>query len=1048
MPFKEYLAEIQRNLASDISREQTHRHALQDLLESLDPTIQAFNDPAHIEVGAPDFTVRRKGNAMSFPVGWVETKDVGEALDPVEKSEQMERYFGLPNLVLSDYLEFRWYTDGKRRMTARIATVGRGRKLLRDREGEEAALSLLTEFLGHSIASAVTPKELAERMARLAHIIRGILLGTFRAEGDSGWLHNQFQAFRETLIPDLEPDAFADMYAQTIAYGLFAARCQPRTTPEKFTRATAAELIPRTNPFLRRLFREIAFDLDARVMPFVDDLVALLCDADIGSIMADFGKRTAKEDPVVHFYEDFLQEYDPKLRELRGVYYTPEPVVSYIVRSVDRILKTEFNKPLGLADRDVLVLDPACGTGTFLYYVIRHIHEALVQEGQKGQWNSYVSENLLKRVFGFELLMAPYAVAHLKLGLQLQDLGYKFESDERLGVYLTNTLEEAARKSEIIFAQWIADEANAASEIKRDKPIMVVLGNPPYSGHSANRSWEMKNGKKVPTFIGGLLQDYYHVDGKPLGEKTSKWLQDDYVKFIRFGQWRIQRTGYGILAFITNHGYLDNPTFRGMRQQLMNAFSEIATLDLHGNSKKKETAPDGGKDKNVFDIQQGVAIGLFAKQTQTASKAKLRHGNLFGLRESKYKTLEETDISDTQWVPLNPSAPNFLFVPHSDKLWAEYEKGWRLTEIMAVKGPGMTTARDHVVIDYEEKPLLQRVTLFRDSTDPLNEICRALDIPEKKGWNASRAREMIQKERNLKSLIFPVGYRPFDTRLIFYHDSLVWRTVKPVMRPMQHKGNIGLLATRQTKDKWDVFVVRHMVTHKSLSAYDITTIFPLYLLQENGKSRSLFDQSTKRKPNIFSKVASELAGNMKLKLEHDGQGDLQTTLGPEDILHYIYAVLYSPSYRKRYAEFLKSDFPRVPLTSDKSLFVSLAAKGAELVTLHLLESLSLSKLITRYEQPGEHRISKARYAEPNSKAGINAGRVYINDAQYFEGVPKEAWEFQIGGYQVCEKWLKDRKDRKLSSDDIEHYQRIVVALNETIRIIHEIDTIIPGWPLP
>ena len=1074
-----YLRRIQRNLSSGIAREQTHRPALADLIEALDSTVSAFNDPKHIEVGAPDFTIRRRGKAADFPVGWIETKDIGENLDQVEESEQLKRYLGLPSLVLTDYLEFRWFADGKLRLSARAAMLARGGKLKRDRGGEEAVLTLLNEYLRHSVATVVTPGELAERMARLAHLIRDILLRAFESEAPAGRLHGQFNAFSQTLIPDLKPDQFADMYAQTIAYGLFAARCQPRTTLEKFSRATAADLIPRTNPFLRKLFQQIAFELDERVLPFVDDLVALLRDADISAVMADFGKRTAKEDPVVHFYEDFLQEFDPMVREMRGVYYTPEPVVSYIVRSVDHLLRTKFNKPLGLADKDVLILDPACGTGTFLYYVIRNIYETLCQQGQRGQWNSYVSDNLLRRVFGFELLMAPYAVAHLKLGLLLQDLGYTFDSDERLAVYLTNTLEEAIKRSEIVFGQWIADEANAASDIKRDKPIMVVLGNPPYSGESANRSviertvrpgdtYTVVKGGPLPeqqvaltktarrtitvrekTFIGRLMEAYYFVDDSPLGERTSKWLQDDYVKFIRFAQWRIERTGYGILAFITNNGYLDNPTFRGMRQQLMRAFSKIAVLNLHGNSKKKETAPDGAKDQNVFDIQQGVAVGIFAKEPRGVSEVSTLHADLFGLRDAKYTALGEMDIGNTPWIPLSPSAPNYLFVPRSEDLAVEYENWRKLTDIFALKGPGMTTARDHVVIDFDKEPLLERVTYFRDSNDSPKDVCSYLEIPEKKGWDAARARRLVQKEGNLANFIFPVGYRPFDTRLIFHHDSLVWRAVKRVMTHMQHQGNIGLLVTRQTKDKWDAFVVRHIVTHKSLSAYDITTLMPLYLYDGRHDSKTLFEAPGQRRPNIYSKFAARLADSLGLTLEVDGAGDLKESLGPEDILAYAYAIFYAPSFRTRYATFLKADFPRVPLTTARRLFANLVNYGRELIGLHLLQSPNLTKLITRYEQAGNNAVETVHYAEPNPAAGIESGRVYINSQQYFEGVPKQVWDFHIGGYQVCEKWLKDRKGRKLSSDDIDHYQKVVVALSETIRLMTEIDKLIEahgGWP--
>ena len=779
MPFKAYLAELQKNLKSGHATEPTHYSALEKLVEELEPQADAIVLPKHItDVGNPDFRVQRKGKAVDFPVGWIEAKDVGTDLDKVEETEQFERYKALPNLVLTDFLEFRWYTGGDHRLTARLGRISTGEKLIREPEAEKRVRELLNEFLRQEIPAVTTPKDLAVRMATLAHLVRDIIVNSFQTESESGELHKQLEAFRQTLIPDLEPDQFSDMYAQTITYGLFAARCEPANG--KFTREHAGYLIPGTNPFLRKLFNKIAGpDLDERIAPFVDDLVALLRDADMASVLADFGKRTAKEDPVVHFYEDFLQAYDPKVREMRGVYYTPEPVVSYIVRSIDHLLKTRFNKPMGLADKDVLILDPACGTGTFLYFVIRRIYQTLCERGQKGQWNSYVSENLLKRIFGFELLMAPYAIAHLKLGLLLKELGYKFDSDERLGIYLTNTLEEAIERAEIMFAQWIADEANAATGVKRDLPIMVVLGNPPYSGHSANRSFierTFEPGETYPvvvggplpeqqsvvtktatrrmkirqkTFIGHLLGDYYKVDGEPLRERTSKWLQDDYVKFIRFGQWRIQRTTYGILAFITNNGYLDNTTFRGMRQQLFQEFTDINILDLHGSTKKKERSPDGSKDENVFDIQQGVAIGLFVKQQSTAGKGNAYHADLWGQREHKYAWLAESDCNSTRWERVETQRPHYLFVLRETDLLNEYERAWKLTDALPVKGPGMTTARDHVVVGFEDTSLLDSATLFRDSKESNAEICRLLEIPQKKGWDISKAREMLRKESDL-----------------------------------------------------------------------------------------------------------------------------------------------------------------------------------------------------------------------------------------------------------------------------------------------------------
>jgi len=626
--FNAYIRTIEKELALGNATEHTHRPALKALLESLGEGVVATNEPRRVECGAPDFVLTRS----SATIGYVETKDMGKSLDGVEHSEQLNRYrSSLTNFVLTDYLEFRWYVDGKLRLSARLGTPVTDGRVKRDKSGIEAATWLVDNFLSHQAAPIGTSKELAQRMARLAHMIRDLINRAFDKEPESGSLHAQFMAFKDNLIPDISAEQFADMYAQTIAYGLFAARCN-QVTGTGFTRQKAAYLLPKTNPFLRKLFNHVAGpELDERIAWLVDDLAQLLAQADMEAVLKGFGKRTAREDPVLHFYETFLTAYDPKMREMRGVYYTPEPVVSYIVRSIDHLLKTRFNRPQGLADDNTFILDPAVGTATFLYTVINEIHDSLVTQGQGGLWNDYVAEKLLHRIFGFELLMAPYAMAHLKLGLLLKETGYQFEKEQRLGIYLTNTLEEAFTKPEIMsgFNEYIVEEANAAAEIKKDKPIMVVLGNPPYSGISANASKHavknLKTGKYKQefTWIGKLIEDYKIVDGKSLGEKNPKWLQDDYVKFIRFGQWRIDRTGQGILGFITNHAYLDNPTFRGMRHSLMNTFDEIYVLDLHGNAKKKEVAPDGGKDENVFDIQQGVAICLMVKYPEEADNKKL-----------------------------------------------------------------------------------------------------------------------------------------------------------------------------------------------------------------------------------------------------------------------------------------------------------------------------------------------------------------------------------------------------------------------------------------
>ncbi|MGC1246084.1 MAG: N-6 DNA methylase [Spirulinaceae cyanobacterium] len=611
--FTAYLKSIQKNLKK--GSERSHYPALKDLLDNPSQGIDGVIEEKGNKAGIPDFTVTQR----DLLIGYVEAKDVGLDLNQVEKTEQLKRYReAFPNLILTNYLEFRWYVNGKHRLKE-IVAEREGNKL--EVKDTEKTAALLEQFLNYKGEIIHSPEDLAEQMARLTKVIRLATATVLSLEGKEGELQQLKQGFSEVLLPNLNDADFADMYAQTISYGLFAARVGHAQNPggEAFTRRTAATYIPATNPFLKRLFNTIVeTDAVSQIDWAIDDLVQLLSQVDMGSILANFGQRTRQEDPVVHFYETFLAAYNAKLRKSRGVYYTPEPVVSFMVRSVDRILKEYFDLPLGLADNAkdpltqkprVQILDPATGTGTFLYEVVKQIYRNLEAIGMTNQWDNYVQEHLLNRLFGFELLMSPYAIAHLKLGLQLQELGYRFTNKQRLGIYLTNTLDEAMKKSEVLFGQFVAQEANEASEIKRDAPVMVVLGNPPYSGHSANKS----------EWITRLVRDYYHLDGKRLEEKNTKWLQDDYVKFIRFGQWRIDRTGCGILAFITNHGYLDNPTFRGMRQSLEKTFDDIYLTDLHGNCKKKEVSPDGSSDQNVFDIQQGVAIAIMVKYPKSVN---------------------------------------------------------------------------------------------------------------------------------------------------------------------------------------------------------------------------------------------------------------------------------------------------------------------------------------------------------------------------------------------------------------------------------------------
>ncbi len=1031
-PFDTYLNKIQADLKGGKATEHTYRSSLEYLLESLAPGVNASNDPKHIKAGAPDFIVERG----KVPLGYVETKDVGEDLDKIEKSEQLKRYrASLTNLILTDYLEFRWYVNGAYRLTARIATIGKGKKLIPDAEGIEQATRLLDAFYQTETPIIGTSKELAERMAKLTHMVREIIIGWLGEESESGVFHRQFKAFQQYLVPNLTENEFADIYAQTMAYGLFAARINLPAN-KTFSRAEASLYLPKANPFLRKLFYDVGEELDdTPIAPFLDDLANLLNRAHIDEILADFNKRTHEEDAVVHFYQTFLAAYDPKLRKIRGVFYTPEPAVSFIVRSVDYLLKTIFKRPLGLADPNTDLLDPATGTATFLYFVIQLIYETQKTRGQLGTWQDYVRESLLKRIFGFELLMAPYTIAHLKLGLLLTELGYTFGKDERLGVYLTNTLEETVTRAETLgLAGYLSEEGAEAAVVRNKQPIMVVLGNPPYSGNSANKG----------DWISKLVRDYYFVDGAPLGERNPKMLQDDYVKFIRFAQWRIQQTGQGIVGFITNHGYLDNPTFRGMRQNLLATFDEIYVLDLHGNSKKKETAPDGGKDENVFDIQQGVAILLAVKRVETlhatSLPARVHHAHLWGKREHKYEFLSGNDVESERWKELHPTTPFYLFVPQDTDSKPEYESWQKVTDIFSVNSVSLVTHHDTFVFDFEERALRSKVTNLRGKASD-EEIRQKFELRDTGTWTLAKARRQLENDKDWENKLTRCLYRPFDNRHFFYHDALVERPRHEVMNHLL-RSNVALVTTRQITnlDFCNLLVSEFPVEFKCASPDRNCSTFPLYLYTTpEDTAGTLFSQTeTTRTANLTPAFVQAFSEKLGLEFVPDGKGDLKKAFGPEDIFNYAYAVFHSPTYRTRYAEFLKIDFPRLPPTSDRKLFAKLAAKGEELVALHLMKSPTLDEFITTFSVKGSNTVVKAVYASK---------RVWINKEQYFGGVPEAVWEFKVGGYQVCDKWLKDRKGRTLSSEDIAHYQRIVVALKETIRLMKEIDAAITKWPM-
>ena len=1068
MSIAEYRRSIRATHDTGQATEHSYRPALQQLLQDIGgKDIKAINEPTQADYGAPDFIVEQR----QVPVGHVECKDIGTNLDAEEEGEQLTRYRNaLPNLILTDYLQFRWYVDGKLRAEARLGRFDGAGRLGVQADGEESVRELLAGFFDAQIPIVGEPAELARRMASKAKLLRSTIeqILTQDAVG-APELSGLLASYREVLINDLSVGDFADLQAQTAAYGLFAARCLHPGPADAFSRQSA--MFADTTPFLRDVFMHIAGPgADSRIAWIIDDLALLLARADMAAVLEDFGRATRQEDPIVHFYEDFLAAYDPRLRELRGVYYTPEPVVSYIVRSVDWVLRDRFGLADGLADTAtvdivadhgptrtlprVLVLDPAAGTGTFLREVVSHIRDDLARRGLAGAWGSYVPEHLLPRLFGFELLMAAYTICHLKLAMEISGDSeqYTLEDGERLGVYLTNSLTKAHEDaSGPMFAAEIVREAREADAVKRDHPVMVVIGNPPYSGHSANK------GKWISDLMRGRVADdphsYFSVDGEPLDERNPKWLNDDYVKFIRFAQWRINQTGEGVLGFVTNHSYLDNPTFRGMRKSLLETFDEIWLLDLHGNSKRKERSPDGSRDQNVFDIQQGVAIGIFVKTLDDSEGlATVRHADLWGDRgdteSGKYAWLAENSILTTDWSELSPRGPDYFFIPRDYALLAEYEAGWKLTDIAPVNSVGIVTARDKIAIQWSEADMRRVAADFVSLPEAVAREKYSLGR-DSQDWTVAAAQDDIRAHDDASQHVEPVLYRPFDTRSTYFTGTaggFICRPRTDVMRHMLAGPNLGLSTTRSIEiaGGWEhVFVTDGLTQHHTVSIKEVNYLFPLYLYPAGDDALNLGVAG--RWPNLAPKFVDAVAERTAMQFVPGGQGGPESAFGPEDVFHYIYAVLHSPQYRHRYADFLRSDFPRIPVPAGHAQFAQLAQLGAQLTSLHLMTAHGNE--LPAFTIDGSREVEKVRYSEPSEDA---PGRVWINRDQHFEGVSPQTWNFTIGGYQPAKKWLQDRKGRVLDFEDLQTYQRICAALAETPRLMEQTDDIIEahgGWPL-
>lgn len=1038
----EYVSHISHVYQTQKATEHSYRGDLASFIAARGD-VRVTNEPKRQACGAPDYIVERG----DVPIGYIEAKDIGVDLDAIEKSEQLKRYLSsLTNLILTDYLEFRFFREGEKVETVRIATVDK-KKVVPCGDAFETFERRIASFLAFRGQTITTSEQLAGMMAQKARMMEEVLYRAVREDDEDNTLREQLAAFRKILIHDLDERTFADIYAQTIAYGFFAARLNDKTL-EDFSRQEALFLIPKSNPFLMKLFSYVAGpDLDTRVTWIVNDLADIFRATDLGSIMADFGKATAQNDPFLHFYETFLANYDARLRKSRGVYYTPEPVVDFIVRAVDEILVRDFGLEAGLADTSkttievddknvkdgrtksgfakkkvelhrVQILDPATGTGTFLARVVKHIHERLA--GQQGMWSAYVEEHLLPRLHGFEVLMASYTMCHLKLEMLLQETGYvprDANKRKRLRVFLTNSLEEAHPDAGTLFASWLAKEANEANFVKDELPVMVVLGNPPYSVSSMNKS----------EWIQSLITEYK----KGLNEKKIN-LDDDYIKFIRYGEHFIDKNGEGVLAYISNNSFLDGVTHRQMRKHLLETFDTIYIIDLHGSSKKRETASDGSKDENVFDIQQGVSINIFVKKgaKRNGTLADVYHYDLFGRRSFKSDYLVSNTLDTVAYTRIHYSSPYYFFVPKDFSKEASYEKGFALNVLFGNYNSGIETAKDKVVIQFSKKEIdkIHQDFLNKDSDSLI------FNYGISKDKIRQIAEDLVQNHVSITQIL----YRPFDYRYVIYTDrsqGVLWRPRHKTSRHLIEKANVGLLFKRGFDDSnaAPIHVTSKAIDRRSWSrpgSNGADFLAPLYLYPEDGQQT--FDGNGERKPNLNMKIVAAIAEKLGLRFTPE-KTKSKKSFAPIDLLDYIYAVLHSPAYREKYKEFLKIDFPRVPYPEDVTTFRTLVALGSELRAFHLLEHPALSSPITSYPVEGDNVVEKPLY---------KGGKVYINKVQYFDGVPDVAWTFYIGGYQPAQKWLKDRKGRALSFNDVMHYQRVVKALVETARIMREIDDVL------
>lgn len=827
--------------------------------------------------------------------------------------------------------------------------------------------------------------------------------------------------------------------------------------------------------FLKKL------DAIKEIQWLLNEILSLINHVDMGSIIKDLNDD---KDPYLHFYETFLSTYDPKLREKKGVYYTPDPVVKFIINALDSLLKTHFkDAPLGLKsaldNENIKLLDFATGTGTFLLEAFRKALEVRKTSDGGISTKEDKYQNLLKQFYGFEYLIAPYAIAHLNISQAFKEEFKKpLKENDALKIILTNTL---IQPSEIIAYRGLnpifEKELSNAQKIKKNENILIITGNPPYSGASENKGlfeWEVKatygiepefqtieieKNIKLTDKIQTLLKNIQkqkesssknalksgskdalkalkslHSKYKLQKEKNPKWLLDDYVKFMRFAQNKIESLGHGLFGFISNNAFLDNPTFRGLRRSLLECYDELYILNLHGSTRKKEETPQGAKDENVFNIMQGVSINLFVKKAQ-ATKQKIYYYDVYGERAEKYAFLAQNDLNSIEWLELAPKRAFYLLLPQETPLLEEYEQGFSVQEVFQVGSTGICSQRDHVVFHKDKESLLKLLKDF--STLEPSELRRIYNIKKDgRDWRLEYAiKDVKANANNLEEYIVSCQYRPFDfyytyytgksKSFIAYPRGEVFKHILPPTNPKtpnQTRKNVALITSR-----------RFCQSQKSGVGFVSNKISDLRTWTCPGMEGGDYVNPLYHNPNYTENFTPEFRSFIDKHYKHHFE--------PLEVLGYIYALLYSPNYRKRYEDFLKADYPKILFTNNKDLFRALSLLGIELIGLHVLNKESLNYSFEKLKDAtiGEscyspsNKLTEAPDRNPIIKKPSHKKpeqRLYINHSAYFRGVSEEIYHYMIGGYGVLEKYLKSHKNESCDFDRVTNIIKVIACTIE------------------